>query len=193
MLYVAMLSGCSCVMAGERHKKRGEIVDPQLHEGLIHMFLKHVGLRPGTLLYEEAEAEAMYAMVKAIKYYRPKKGQYNTYAGTCARNAVISVMRKSLREMQAKTMLADGAKDDDNWRQTGRAVELVNSCIDQLDPLDAAIVRGKMTGVSFRSLARQLKMSYSAVKMRYHCALCNLKTLLLHNDVHGVVSAYVGE
>jgi len=179
--------------SNSNHDKRGMIVDPQKHEGLVHMFLKRSGLRPGTLLYEEAEAEAVCAMVKAIKYYKPRKGQYNTYAGTCARNAVISVMRKSLREANAIAMLAEGAKDDDSWRPVAKAVELVNSCIDQLDPLDADIVRGKMLGTSFRKLARQLKMSYSAVKMRYYCALCNLKTLLLHNDIYGVLSAYVAE
>lgn len=172
-------------MSDER-ENLGNIRDPMKHTGLIRNILKRLRLRPGTWLYDEAEGEAIVAMVRSIKKHDRKKGQYNTYAGRAAYNAIIGTIKKYRRYIDSVASIARAAQDEPEGGarepdSTG-AVELMYKCIDLLDDIDKKIIIGMIDGKSMKELSKSLGISYEAVKMRCIIALNLLRNLMYMND-----------
>lgn len=171
----------------------GMDTNPMSHLGLIHKILHSLHLRQGTPLYEEAEGEATCAMVRAIKKYNPNIAQYNTYAGKAAYNAAAVVVRdflkkKNIRLQHDVNYNMMPAPNESNVREA--VMSLLYNCIRQLDDEEAQIIMMKMYNKSLKNISRELRMSYNKVKLKYHSALCSLKTMLLFNDSTGCIDDY---
>lgn len=160
----------------------GNVKDPAKHSGLLHKLLSKLKLQPGTWLYDEAEGEAVLAMVRSIDKHDERRGQYNTYAGRAAYNAAIGVIRRYRREVDAVYHLADKIQNTVPKPDSTKAIELMYRCIEHLDPVDKTIVLGALDGISLKSLSKRVRLSYETVKMRYHVALSTLRSLMLLHD-----------
>lgn len=168
----------------------GNIKNPLVHRGLLRKLLLRLRLKPGTPLYDEAEGEAIVAMVRSIEKHDERKGQFNTYAGRAAYNAMLNVIERHQRSLDAIRHKAESLISSRGCSDTTRAIELMYSCIDYLDELDREIILGVIDGESLKDLSQRVGLSYDATKSRYYKALGALRLLMTRHDcgeLEGVV------
>lgn len=171
--------------------RTGNIKNPMAHRGLIRKLLEKLNLRPGTMLYEEAESEAILAMVRATRQHDPKISQYNTYAGKSAYNAAISVIKKYHNTVISTPVYAQHIIESSRQYDRDKVLSTLYTCIDMLDDIDKQILYAVIDGKSLKEITSLVKLSYETVKMRYKSSLATLRNLVILHDYSGEVERFL--
>lgn len=115
---------------------------------------------------DEAEDVAIATLFEAWKHFNPNRQvPFEAFYFRCLRHRRIDAVRKTYRRQTAMTQFAENSSDSDS---DDEAVALARNLVLECAGSDRELLELKFEGLKGDAIARALRTTESAVKMRWH-------------------------
>ncbi|MBE6779035.1 MAG: sigma-70 family RNA polymerase sigma factor [Ruminococcaceae bacterium] len=121
---------------------------------------------------DDLQQESLLGLLAAVRHYRPDAGaSFATYATTCIRNRLVSLIRRSGDRMRRELPLEDDASlpDTDGQNPEDRVLQqegfnqLQQQLSQRLTPLEHQVLLARLSDRTYEQIAAQLCISKKAV------------------------------
>jgi RNA polymerase sigma factor (sigma-70 family) len=154
---------------------------------------------------EDIESQAMAGLVKAANTYKPEKGKFSHWASSIIRNYMNHAFHvegdkaaheettldapassEDDTESRIDKIGADDATSADQDLSKADAIGLVRAAIEELDPIEKAIIQRKMAGESYRDMQSAFGVSFVQIGNIVRKAFSKMQAMLADKGISGL-------